>query len=109
MRTVSRLRADFLDWYDEQPELVRGILDQLGHFALFGLVATGGPGLIARIWLTAPIAGCVGAAIGVCSFATYELVQNVGDDDNDYTDLAVDLGVETFSVGLVATLIAIWT
>lgn len=109
MRTVSRLRADFLEWYDEQPELVRDLLDQLGHFALFGLVATGGSGLIARIWLSATVAACIGAAVGVCSFAAYELVQNFGDDDNDYADLAVDLGIETFSVGLVATLIAIWT
>lgn len=107
MRSLSRLRRDFLEWYDEQPELVRDLIDQLGHFALFGLVATGIPGLVARVWLEPLIAACAAAAVGTVSFGLYELIQNVGDSDNDYGDLAVDLVVEAGSVALVATLVAV--
>lgn len=98
---------EFSEFYDDQPELVRDLLDQLGHFALFGLVATGIPGLIARIWLEPVVAACAAAAVGTVSFGLYELLQNIGDRDNDYIDLAVDLAVEAGSVALVATLVAV--
>lgn len=107
MRSVFRLRADFLEWYEGQDRLVRDLLDQLGHVALFGVVATGITGVIARVWFEPVVAACAAAAVGTVSFGLYELVQNVGDRDNDYIDLAVDLAVEAGSVALVATLVAV--
>lgn len=108
MRTVSRLRVDFLDWYDEQPELIRDIIDQSAHFFGFGLGAALVGGL-ARIGLGPVASGAIGAACGIIAAGVYELVQNVGDDDNDYADLAVDITFEVLGPLFAGTLIGVLT
>lgn len=106
MRTLSRLRQDFIEWYDDQPELIQDIVDQTAHVALFGGIAAV-VGCLSRIMLEPIAAGAIGATAGVICAAAYETWQNWGDENNDYADLRVDLYFEMGSALLVGTLVAV--
>lgn len=92
-------------WYERLPKPAQKTLDQLGHVGIGGGPAAlvGGLCLLA---LPAWASGLTGAAVGAATMGAYELAQNVGDRDNDYRDMAVDLAVGILSAIVVGALIA---
>lgn len=91
-------------WYEALPDWAQDVIDQLGHVAIGGLPASlvGG---ISQIWLDGGWAGLIGGAVGAVTMGIYELVQNVGDQVNDYADMALDLAVGIGSAVLVGLII----
>lgn len=96
------------DWYRNLPRWAREAIDQLGH-ALIG----GGPaalvGGLCTLALPGWASGLIGAIAGSFAMGAYELIQNVGDDTNDYLDMARDLGVgiaTAIGVGLIIWAVA---
>ena len=82
-------------WYQRLPKSWQKVVDQIGHVGIGGAPAAliGGLCLLA---LPAWVSGVIGAAIGVSAMGAYELAQNVGDDDNDLEDMAIDLAVDVY-------------
>ncbi len=92
-------------WYRRLPKWGQDLADQLGHVLIGGGPAAlvGGLCLLA---LPAWASGLVGAIAGAFAMGCYELAQNLGDDDNDLEDMAVDLAVGISSAMVVGTLVA---
>lgn len=92
-------------WYEQLPKTAQKTVDQIGHVGIGGGPAAlvGGLCLLA---LPAWASGLVGAIAGAFTMGCYELAQNVGDDDNDYADMAVDLSVGISAACVVGTLVA---
>lgn len=91
--------------YERLPKWGQKVVDQIGHVLIGGGTAAlvGGLCLLA---LPAWASGLVGAIAGAFTMGCYELVQNLGDDDNDYADMAVDLSVGISAACVVGTLVA---
>ncbi len=93
------------EWYEALPERAQDVVDQLGH-VLIG----GGPaalvGWLCLLALPAWASGIVGAIAGAFAMGCYELVQNLGDHDNDLEDMAIDLSVGISAAMVVGTIIA---
>ena len=79
-------------WYQRLPRWGQKLVDQLGHGGIGGGTAAIFGGL-ALLGLSGEWAGAVGAASGSLAMGAYELAQNVGDTDNNYADMAIDLVV----------------
>lgn len=71
-----------LQWYEDLPHVWQEVVDQALHFAAGFLIGAINP------WLS------IGAAV------LREIIQNWGDEDNNYLDMAVDILVWT--LGAVA-------
>ncbi len=76
-------------WYDQLPRWARHVVDQLLHFAA-GAAISGLVGGVASVWLEGVRAGLIGAAASTLAAAIRELVQNLGDRDNDVLDSILD-------------------
>lgn len=92
-------------WYERLSKAAQQVVDQIGHVLIGGGPAAlvGGLCLLA---LPAWASGLVGAIAGAFTMGCYELAQNLGDDDNDFEDMAVDLAVGISAACVVGTLIA---
>lgn len=66
------------------------ILEQLAHFAAGLCIAMLSAWLLA-FWTTDLVAGSVGMGLGAGAAGARETLQNWGDSDNDYLDLAIDV------------------
>lgn len=90
-------------WYEALPRWARKILDQVFH-ALAGAAISGLVGGVASVWLPGGIAGSIGAFVGAAAGGIRELVQNVGDRNNDtagnWLDFAVWAGA-SIAVGML--------
>jgi hypothetical protein len=93
------------EWYDRLPKWGQDVVDQIGHVGIGGgpAAVVGGLCLLA---LPAWASGLVGAIAGAFTMGAYELAQNLGDDDNDFEDMGVDLAVGISSAMVVGTIIA---
>lgn len=93
-------------WYERAPKWAQKVVDQLGHVGIGGGPAAlvGGTMLLAT---PAWAAGLAGAVVGCLTMGVYEAVQNIGDDDNDYADMTLDLGVGCGAAVIVGVLIAV--
>lgn len=93
-------------WYERLPKPWQKVVDQIGHVLIGGGPAAlvGGLCLLA---LPAWASGLVGAIVGSFTMGCYELAQNVGDKDNDYEDMAIDLSVGISAACVVGTLVSV--
>jgi hypothetical protein len=74
-----------MKWYDDLPHVWQEVIDQTLHFGAGFLI------------------GCFSPILSIVVAVAYEAVQNWGDEDNNYLDLATDLLVWTLGA-VVASL-----
>lgn len=91
--------------YERLPKWSQKVVDQIGHVGIGGGPAALVGGLC-LLGLSSGVSGAIGAAVGVLAMGAYELAQNLGDRDNDYADMALDLSVGITSALVVGGLIA---
>lgn len=92
-------------WYSALPRWARKVVDQVLHLAA-GAAISGLVGGVASVWLEGVRAGLIGAAASATAAAIRELVQNVGDRENDVADSFLDWAV--WSAGGLAVGALIW-
>ncbi len=79
-------------WYERLPRWGRKVVDQVLH-ALAGAAISGLVGGVLTIWLDGRLAGGIGALVGAAVGGIRELVQNIGDANNDAAGNWLDFGV----------------
>lgn len=79
-------------WYERLPRWQRKVLDQVFH-ALAGCGISGLVGGVLTVWLDGGLAGSIGALVGAAAGGIRELVQNIGDTNNDDAGNWLDFGV----------------
>lgn len=92
-------------WYSRMPRWARKVVDQTAHAAAGAAIAAAATGL-ARLGLRWRWAVVVGVVTAGAAAVGYELVQNLGDAENDVADAVLDAAVWT--VAGVAGALALW-
>lgn len=93
-------------WYEALPRWARKVVDQVLH-ALSGASISGLVGGVLTVWLDGALAGSIGALVGAAAGGIRELVQNIGDENNDDAGNWLDFGVWSTASILVGILVGV--